>query len=82
MGLIKGMVGGNPLIMWVFLRRIKIRGPIFYGKRKRICGGIKRRTWEDEMHHSQGSTVGENMEKLGELVGGPYCISLYKEYME
>jgi hypothetical protein len=47
-----------------------------------ICGGIKKRTWEDEMHHSQGSMVEENMEKLKELVGEPYCISLYKEYME
>jgi hypothetical protein len=28
MGLIKGMVGGNQSVMWVFLRRIKIRGPI------------------------------------------------------
>jgi hypothetical protein len=40
------------------------------------------RTWEDEMHHSQGSMVEENMEKLRELIGGPYCISLYKEYKE
>jgi hypothetical protein len=26
------------------------------------------------MDNSQDNMVGENMERLGELVGGPYCI--------
>ncbi len=34
------------------------------------------------MHYSQGNMVGENMKRLGKLVGNTYCISLYKEYME